>query len=316
MKAITYHRYGSFEELKLEQVALPRPKRGEVLVQVTASALNPIDCEIRSGHMQLVTGWRFPRIAGSDFAGTVVDRGPGVDQYANGDPVYGFLAPERGGALAEYLTIDTQEIARMPLNLKFEEAAGLPLAAQTVVQAFGLQHDLKGKLVFIHGASGGVGVMAVQIAKILGAEVHASCSFRNTEMVKKLGADQVVDYTQNDIRKLGAVYDVFFDVYGNMPLPKVAHQIVKNGRHLSTIPNPINFFRVFNPLKSRAAKVVVVRSRQHDLELIAQWVETGRLLPIIDRILPMAEAAAAHEYLETKRAKGKVIIRIRTLHNS
>jgi NADPH:quinone reductase-like Zn-dependent oxidoreductase len=314
MKAITYQRYGSVEELKLEQVAMPRPKRGEVLVQVVAAALNPVDSVIRSGHLKWVTGWQFPRIAGSDFAGTVVDKGPGVEEYSAGDPVYGFLNPEQGGAFAEYLTVNVKNIARIPLNLKFEEAASLPLAAQTVVQAFGSSKSYQGKRVFIHGASGGVGVLAIQIAKILGAEVHASCSYRNTDLVKKLGADQVVDYTQQDIRKLGERYDVFFDVYGNMPLYKVAHQILRSGIHLSTIPNPSNFLQAFNPLKRRSAKVVVVRSRQNDLEQIANWAETGKLIPVIDRVWPMAEAAIAQAYLETKRAKGKVVLRIRSLY--
>jgi NADPH:quinone reductase-like Zn-dependent oxidoreductase len=311
MQAIIYKRYGGVEVLNQTSRPLPSPRPAEVLVRVKAAALNPIDCEIRAGRMWPVTGWRFPKIAGSDFAGEIVQLGPQVKDLQVGQAIYGFVPTTQGGAYAEYLTVHRDQTSPIPSGLDFQQAAALPLAAQTALQALRDLAKLQaGQEVFIHGASGGVGLLAIQIAKIMGARVIASCSHRNTELVKSLGADEVIDYTQNDIRKLGRVFPVFFDVYGNMPIHKVWHQVSKNGTHVTTIPSPANFWQQFNPLAKRRSRVVLVKSRRTDLQSIAEWVEKGQLQPIIDRVYPLAEAAEAQIYLESKRARGKVVLRV------
>ena len=311
MKAILQHRYGPASVLQMGEAPKPIPRSGEVLVRIQAAALNPVDCEMRKGHFWPLSGIRFPRIPGSDFAGVVESTGTGVTGQKPGDAVYGFSPTYRGGSYAAYIAIPARAIACKPESLSFGEAAGIPLAAQTALQALrNLGHLQAGQSVFIHGASGGVGKFAVQIAAILGAQVHASCSFRNTEAVKALGAETVIDYTQNDIRKLGREYDIFFDVYGNMPLPRVWHQVAKRGIHISTIPSPVNFWRAANPLSKRKTRVVLVRSVTADLDLLSNWVEEGKLASIIDRTYPLEQAREAHEYLETRRATGKIVLNI------
>lgn len=311
MKAIIYSQYGDPSVLRQADQPVPQPRAGEVQVRVNYAALNPVDCEIRKGRISLLTGWRFPRIPGSDFAGIVSACGPDVTQFSPGDAVYGFTSPLRGGAYAEYLTIPVGRIARIPEGCTFAQAASLPLAALTALQGMRDCGHLKpGGSVFIHGASGGVGTLAVQIAKALGATVHASCSYRNTAAVAALGADEVFDYTQTNIRQLGRTYDLFFDVYGNMPLSRVWHQVAKEGAHVTTIPTPDNYLQAWNPFRKRQTKVVVVNSKTADLEwLNAQW-EAGKLHSVIDRKYPLAEAQNAQEYQESRRAKGKICLHI------
>lgn len=311
MKAIIYHKYGPAEVMQMAERPIPEPGEGEVLVQIKAAALNPIDYVIRSGHMWPVTGFRFPKIPGSDFAGGVKKNGTKVNGFQIGEQVYGFSPTIKGGAYAEYVVVKADAIAPMPSTLNFQQAAALPLAAQTAMQAMrDLAKMQVGQSVFIHGASGGVGQLAVQIAKGMGLKVSASCSFRNTEMVASLGADEVFDYTKTDIRKLGQQFDLFFDVYGNMPLGKVWHQITEKGMHVTTIPSPLNFLQQINPFAKRRNRVVVVKSRREDLLLLKSWVESGAIKPIIDRVYPLAEVVAAHQYQESKRARGKVILQV------
>jgi 2-desacetyl-2-hydroxyethyl bacteriochlorophyllide A dehydrogenase len=311
MKAIIYPKYGPAEVMQLAERPIPEPGKDEVLVKIEAAALNPIDYVIRSGHMWPVTGFRFPKIPGSDFAGGIKKIGAEVINFQIGELVYGFSPTVLGGACAEYVVVKAKAIAPMPAGLNFQEAAALPLAALTAMQAMrDLAQMQAGQSVFLHGASGGVGQLAIQIAKVMGLKVSASCSFRNIEMLKSLGADEVIDYTQNDIRKLGRTFDLFFDVYGNMPLGKVWHQINASGVHVSTIPSPLNFLQQVNPFAKRRNRVVVVQSRREDLLLLKNWVENGAVKPIIDRVYPLEEVVAAHHYQESKRARGKVILQV------
>lgn len=314
MQAITYRKYGPPKVLHLEERPRPVARAGEVLVRVHAAALNPVDCEMRSGKLAVVSGFRFPKIPGSDFAGEVVETGQAVRHFGIGDRVYGMTDPRTGGSYAEYMSIGEDKLAQMPEGLSYEEAASLPLVALTALQALRDQAGIRrGHRVFIQGGSGGVGTVAIQIAKHFGAHVTASSSYRNTNLLRKLGADEVVDYTKTDLTKIDGPYDIYFDVYGNMPFWKVRHLIRPRGKHVSTIISPQNFAIAFltKLLPGKRAAVVVVESKKIDLENIARMVKRGDLHPVIDKTFALEAAAEAQSYLETRRASGKVILNIR-----
>ncbi|MFK7921097.1 MAG: NAD(P)-dependent alcohol dehydrogenase [Bacteroidia bacterium] len=312
MNAIFYQQYGSPEVLEYGTQAIPNPGTKEVLIKVHASALNPIDCEIRKGSFKIVTGKQFPRIPGCDFAGEVIAKGSRVKTFQIGDLVYGMSKTYRGGAHAEYITMNAGEIGLKPERLSMIEAAAMPLASLTSLQALrDLAHLETGQKVLLNGASGGVGVFAIQLAKAMGAEVYTTCSSRNFELVKSLGADHLIDYTQTNIRNNKERFDVIFDIYGSQSFPRVKHLLTPKGKHITTIPSPKNFRRQWiSRFFKRSTQVVLVDSNTNDLDTLTAYVAAEKLHAVIDHILPLSEAAAAQSYLETRRARGKVVLQI------
>ena len=310
MRALVYDRFGPPDVLHVAEVDAPVARRGEVLVRVGAAALNPKDVLIRKGKFSLVAGRRFPKIPGYDFAGTVEDVGPHVHGLSRGQPVYGMINGWSGRACAELVSVPAGELAAMPERLSVVEAAAVPLAALTALQALRDEARISaGARVVVNGASGGVGTFAVQIAKRLGARVTAVCSRRNAELVMSLGADDVLAYDEGDVRELEGEVHAFFDVFGNQPYPKVRHLLSRRGRFVTTIPRPGAVVRdVATRLSLRSARLVVVRSRARDLDLLRSWIDAGVLRPVIDRSVPLERGAEAAAYLETKRARGKVVL--------
>jgi NADPH:quinone reductase-like Zn-dependent oxidoreductase len=311
MRAIFHQRFGDVSVLQSGEIAEPRLRDDELRVQVCAVALNPLDVELREGKMRWLYGRRFPMIPAHDFAGEVLETGKKVMDFVPGDAVYGMRRNGRGGAWADQLVVHATEAALKPPGIDYVQAAAIPLAAQTALQGLRDEGRLQaGQRLLINGASGGVGVFAVQIAKILGAHVTAVCSHRNAERVSKLGADEVVDYTQTRPETLSARFDLIFDVYGNKRFSKIRHLLQPQGRHVSTIPSPANFFAQYRSLLNRQrARVVVVRSRRTDLDQLSAWVAAGELQPVVDRVYAWNKAAEAYSYLETRRASGKVVAR-------
>jgi NADPH:quinone reductase-like Zn-dependent oxidoreductase len=311
MKIVRHDRYGPPEVLYLADDETPRPGRGEVLVRVAAAALNPKDVLVRKGRMKLFTRNRLPRGSGYDFSGTVVDTTRATASFKPGDEVFGMLNRWDAGTCAEYLLCPDSEMSLRPVNTALEDCAGLPLVCLTSLQAL---RDLgmlqPGQHVLINGASGGVGAHAVQIAKLLGARVTAVTSSRNTNFVRELGADEVLDYAIADIPGLTARYDVFYDVFGNYHFGRIKPLLKPQGTYVTTVPNARNLrdHLLSRLSRGRQARLVVVYSNATDLESIKYWVEHGQLRPIIDRRYPLAEAVAAHHYLETRRARGKVLL--------
>lgn len=310
MRALVYDRFGPPDVLHVAEVDAPVARRGEVLVRVGAAALNPKDVLIRKGKFSWVAGRRFPKIPGYDFAGTVEDVGPHVHGLSRGQPVYGMINGWSAGACAELVSVPAGELAAMPERLSVVEAAAVPLAALTALQALRDEARITaGARVVVNGASGGVGTFAVQIAKRLGARVTAVCSRRNAELVTSLGADDVLPYDEGDVRELKGEVHAFFDVFGNQPYPKVRHLLSRRGRFVTTIPRPAAVARdVATRLSLRSARLVVVKSRARDLDLLRSWIDAGVLRPVVDRSLPLERGAEAAAYLETKRARGKVVL--------
>jgi NADPH:quinone reductase-like Zn-dependent oxidoreductase len=323
MTAIVYRCYGGPEVLRVEAVAKPTPANDEVLVKVHAASVNPLDWHYMRGEpylMRLSAGIGAPADTGMgvDFAGTVETVGRNVTRFKAGDAVFG----GRGGALGEYVTVrEDRAIAKKPENVTFEQAAAVPIAAVTALQALRDRGQLRaGQKVLINGASGGVGTFAVQIAKALGAEVTGVCSTRNVRLVRSLGADRVIDYTRDDFTQNTTRYDLIVDNVGNHSLSAIRGVLQPSGRHVrvgSTSREPwlgpmIGWIKsaVVSPFVEQKSTAFVSSFNQTDLETLAELMQSGKVTAAIDRRYPLTDTGAAIAYLETGRARGKVIVNV------
>jgi len=309
MRAVVIDRYGGPEVLRHATVPRPMPTRGQALVRTRFIGVNPKDVIVRKGKFQVATGKKFPLIVGHDIAGEVVEAGLGAD-LAEGELVFGMINDFAGRAYAEYAAVDCQQLAKAPASVELRVAAAVPLAAQTALQALRDNAQVSpGQDVLINGASGGVGVFAVQIAKILGARVAAVCSHRNIELVTDLGADHVIDYGQTELVDLDERFDAIFDVFGNYSFDKLQHLLRARGTYVNTVPNARIFKDVAKTFARRKrAKLVVVKSRRDQLDWLRQQIDAGRLRVVVDRSFSLDDATDAHRYMETKRARGKVVL--------
>lgn len=325
MKAVYIERYGPSEVLTYGDRPRPVPRPDEVLIEVHAASVNPRDWLIRSGRYQLcwlfpvARLWRdafaFPMILGSDVAGVVVETGQQVQRFQPGDEVYAMVPSSRGfGGYAEYAAVAESAVARKPETMSFEQAAGVPLAALTALQA--LAKGLSGKVLVI-GASGGVGHYAVQIAAARGNEVVGVCSTANVGMVRGLGADQVIDYKQERFQDEVRDCDVVFDAIGRESLGSCVEVLKPGGIYVTTIPGPGTLLamarsRLTSALSRQAkrSEVVLVRSDGSDLEDMTSLAEAGDLETVVDTVYPLEDAAKAHDRSRTFRTRGKLILKI------
>ncbi|MCG6134299.1 MAG: NAD(P)-dependent alcohol dehydrogenase [Nostoc sp. LLA-1] len=312
MKAVVLRRYGSAEVLQYEDVTQPQIQPDQVLVKVHASSVNPIDWKTRKGMLSLLTGNNFPLILGFDVAGEVVAVGSQVTRFQPGDAVYGSTSFP-GGAYAEFAAVPENLITPKPANLSYEEAATVPLAALTSLQALRDLGDItSGQTVLVNGAAGGVGMFAVQIAKALGTEVTGVCSSKNLEFVKSLGADRVIDYTQQDFTADNVQYDIIFDAVAKRSLSSCKRVLKPHGIYISTLPTPEVLVQIVLTafLPGQKAKFVLEKPNAPDLVYLKELIEAGKMRTVIDRSFPLAELAAAHTYSESERAVGKIAIAI------
>lgn len=320
MKAIVYRCYGPPDVLSFEDVEKPTPKDNEVLVKVHAAGVNPLDWHYMRGEpylMRLGAGIGAPKDErmGVDFAGTVEAVGDMVTKFKPGDEVFG----GRSGAFAEYVIIpDDRALVLKPANLSFEQAASVPIAAITALQALRDKGQLKsGQKVLINGASGGVGTFAVQIAKSFGAEVTGVCSTRNVEMVRSLGADHVFDYTKEDYTESGQQYDLIIDNVGNHSLSANRRVLDdegtfviiggSKGRWLGPLMRPVNAL-LLSPFVSQEFVMILATMDGDDLSILADLMQAGTVTPVIDRSYELDEVADAIRYSEEGHARGKIVI--------
>jgi NADPH:quinone reductase-like Zn-dependent oxidoreductase len=320
MKGVVIHCYGSPDVLKLEQIARPTPADDQLLVKVHAAALNPVDWHSMRGSpyvMRMSSGLGAPKDprVGVDFAGTVEAVGKNVTQFKPGDEVFGGA----DGAVAEYVVVrESRGVALKPANITFEQAASVPVAAITALQGLRDQGGIKpGQKVLINGASGGVGTFAVQLAKHFGAEVTGVCSTRNVELVRSLGADRVVDYTQQDFTQGDARYDIILDNVGNHSISALRGVMQPNGR-LVIVGGPKGDWigplmgvikaAIVQPFVDQKLGFFIAHLNRDDMKLLGELMQAGKVTPVIDRRYPLGEAAKAMEYLEAGRARGKVIV--------
>jgi NADPH:quinone reductase-like Zn-dependent oxidoreductase len=323
MKAIVYTQYGSPDVLQLKEVAKPQPAAGEVLVKVHATGLNAADRLALSGKPYIVRlsvgGLRRSRytILGTDVAGVVEAVGPGVTAFRPGDAVFGDLAEAGFGGLAEYACAAEGFWALKPAGVSFEQAAATPMAAVTALQGLRDKGQLRaGQRVLIHGASGGVGTFAVQIAAMLGGEVTAVCSARNADMARSLGATHVIDYTREDFARNGQRYDLILAANGHRPINDYRRSLVPGGVYVVSGGSMTQIFQgiILGPVLSRVGDKrmgnLAATPNVHDLATVGEWLEKGTIRPVIDRSYPLSEAAEAFRYLEREHARGKVVITV------
>lgn len=322
MKAIVYHTYGSSEVLHLEEVEKPAPRDNEVVIQVYAVSVNAGDLHLLSGKplpfRLMGIGFFRPKntILGAAIAGRIEAVGGNVKQFQPGDDVFGDLSESGWGGFAEYVCIRADALVRKPASVSFEHAATIPLTSVTALQ--GLRdrgHIQAGQKVLIHGASGGVGTFAVQIAKAFGAEVTAVCSTRNVNTARSMGADHVIDYTKEDFAQNGQYYDLILAINGNRSILEYKRALSPNGTYVMIGGTAKQIFQamllgpwIFRNGTRKMAKNVMARPDIKDLAFVKELLEKGLVTPVIDRCYPLSEGAEAVRYLDEEHAKGKVVI--------
>jgi len=320
MKAAVYRRYGPPDVVKIEEVQEPSPKENEVLLKVRAASVNPLDAGLMKGEplsFRLLFGLRKPRLTrpGVDMAGQVEAVGRNVRRFKPGDEVFGSCR----GAFAEYACTRESKLVIKPADVTFEQAASVPVAALTALQ--GLRdkgHIQPGQKVLINSAAGGVGTFAVQIAKSFGAEVTGVCSTRNVDLVRSIGADHVIDHTQQDFTESGERYDVIFDCYVNHSLSACRRVLNPKGTYVMVggpakrwtigILAPVVKALMLSPFVSQKFVVFIARSSKEDLTIISELMATGKVTSVIDRRYRLSEVPEAIRYLEQRHAQGKVVI--------
>jgi alcohol dehydrogenase len=332
MKAMVIDRYG---EAPMRLAEMPTPVLGEyeVLAEIHAASINPVDFKIRDGKVKLLVKYRMPLILGNDFSGVVVKVGAKVTRFKVGDEIYARPRKSKIGTFAEYISIHENDIAFKPKNLSFEEAASIPLVGLTTYQAL---HDIlqlqKGQKILIQAGAGGVGTFAIQLAKLMGATVATTASEAGTNLVKSLGADEIINYKTEKFEDRLKNYDAVFDTLGGKILEKSFDVLKDGGRIVSVsgLPNArfakeygSGFFKTL--LFSAASSKLTALEKKHNvqytflfmkpsgdqLRIIAEFIESGKIKPVIDRVFPFKDAQKAMEYAQSGRAKGKIILKIR-----
>lgn len=317
MKAIVYTTYGSPDVLQLKDIEKPTPKDNQVLVKVHAASANPADWHLMRAEpflARFANGLLKPKNTrlGADLAGRIEAVGSNVTRFRIGDAVFGELPLDAMGSFAEYVCISEELLALKPDKLTFEQAAAVPLAAFTALQGLRDKGQIRpGQRVLVNGASGGVGTFAVQIAKSFGTEVTGVCSTRNLDLVRSIGADHVIDYTQTDFTNTGQRYDLIFDAIGNRSVSDLKRALTPNG--MCSVAGFTRLSRLFQTMFFGGKNVGLMetaKANQADLVFIQGLLEAGKVVPVIDRRYPLSETAEAIRYLEAGHARGKVIVTI------
>ena len=326
MKAIVYHEYGSPDVLRYEEIEKPTPASDQVLIKVRAASVNPYDWHFMRGTpyaVRIISGLRKPKSPqlGADVAGQVEAVGVSITHFKPDDHVFGICK----GAFAEYACAPESSLAIKPDNATFEQAASVPIAGLTALQALRDKGKIQpGQKVLINGASGGVGTFAVQIAKSFGADITGVCSTRNIKMVQSIGADRVIDYTQEDFTKSAQRYDLFLDCVGNHPLSACRRVLNPKGIYVGAggqsdpwMLGPIA--RMFQGLAlsafgSRKIVGIFAKAKREDLTTLSDLIQCGKVTPVIDRCYALSELPEAIRYLEQGHAQGKVTITVKD-HN-
>jgi NADPH:quinone reductase-like Zn-dependent oxidoreductase len=328
MKAIVWTKYGPPDVLQLKEVDKPSPKDNEVLVKIYATTVTAGDCELRSLNlpfyisfpMRMWIGFNKPKentIPGTELAGEIEAVGAGVKLFKPGDQVYG-SAGMGFGANAEYICLPEQPgemeggVAIKPANMTFEQAAAVPFGGRDALHFLRKGNIQDGQKILINGAGGSIGTFAVQLAKHFGAEVTAVDNTEKLDMLRSIGADQVVDYTKEDFTKRGEVYDVIFDVVGTVSFSQSAGSITKNGTYL--LANPVKGQLVRGPLtRMTSSNKVIMETASgtpEDLDLLRELIEEGKLKAVIDRVYSLDQIVEAHRYVETGQKIGNLVIKV------
>jgi len=318
LKAVVYEKYGSPDVLEYREVEKPMVMEDDILVKIHASCMNAVDWHIRSGtpFMARLMGGSAKtlfmkpkfKILGADFAGKIELVGKNIEQFKIDDEVFGTV---KAGSHAEYICVSEKDVALKPVNMTYEQAAAVPTCGFMALQGLRDKGNIKpGQRVLINGASGGVGTFAVQIAKSFGTEVTGVCSTRNLELVKSIGADEVIDYTKEDFTKKGESYDLIFDVVRKSSFSKCKNSLKPEGIYVTTAFGLRPILRKLWTSMTSSKKMIPYfgKPNKEDVIFVRDLIEAGKVKSVIDRRYPLREVAEAHRYVEKGHARGKVII--------
>ncbi len=311
MKALAYNTFGATDVLHLADLPKPEPKKGQVLVAVRATSLNLIDARVRKGMMGPLVNKRFPKIPGADVAGVVAVVGPGTEGFRVGDAVFGAVNPFVGGAMSEYAAVPASQLAHKPDGLSFEDAATLPISGLAALQVL---RDLgavrAGSEVLIHGASGPVGLFAVQIAKQFGARVAAVAGTGGLDTVKASGADEVIDYRKQDGQSFARAFDVIVNASGALPYAKAKRFLKPDGKLIEPSPTIPVFIgsKIANLFRRKKHLALAVTPKRADLETIGTMVTQGKIKTVIARRFGFSEAISAFKQLDQGGTIGKLVV--------
>lgn len=333
MKAYTINRYSKEDKLQLTEVSQPIAKETEVLIQINSASINQLDAKLKSGEFKLLLPYKFPLILGHDVAGTIISVGPKVSRFKVGDEVFARPADFKIGSFAEFIAVNENDVALKPKNISMEEAASIPLVGLTVWQAFVERANLKkGQKVFIQAGSGGVGTVAIQLAKHLGATVATTTSANNFDLVKSLGADIVIDYKTQDFETILKDYDLVLNSQDEKTLEKLMRILKAGGRAISISgPADTAFAReiglswfmktaisfLSRKVRKQAKKLGIdysflfMQANGNQLSQIGKLIEADVIRPVVDKVFPFEEINEAMAYVSSGRAKGKVILKVR-----
>jgi NADPH:quinone reductase-like Zn-dependent oxidoreductase len=314
MKAAVLDQFGSVDVMQVRDIPKPTIGPDQILVEVYATNINPIEWKMREGQMVARYGDDFPMILGFDCAGVVAEVGEEVTDFKAGDEIMARSDVGTGRCYAEYAALNPRTVVCKPKDLSFGEAASIPLVGLTVINGLQKCAGLKpGQRILIIGASGGVGTLAVQIAKNMGAHVTGVCSGRNTDLVASLGADAVIDYTQQDPLDTEESYDIVYDTVGVYQYDEAKQVLTSDGIYLTLVPVPgIDFF-IPGQTERELGKgyFVAWTPTAADLQILVDWIEAGKLRPVIDSEFTLDEIREAHARSQTERCVGKIVINVR-----
>lgn len=330
MRAMVIEQYGK-HPLRLADIPIPVVGDHDVLVEIYAASVNPLDLLVRDGKLRILMKYNMPHVLGYDFSGVVIQVGQKVRKFKAGDEVYG--RPSKGGAFAEYIAVNENDIALKPSNLTFEAAASIPLVGLTSYQVLHEKMKLKaGQKVLIQAGSGGVGTFAIQLAKAMGLYVATTTSEAGAKLVESLGADRIINYKTEQFDTLLQGYDAVFDTKGGETLEKAFKVVKKQGQIVSVVGPPnarfgeeeragfvkTNLFRLVARKITKLEKkynvkysFLFMKTSGRQLEILSGLIESVKIKPVIDRIFPLEDAQKALEYSESGRAKGKIILKIK-----
>jgi NADPH:quinone reductase-like Zn-dependent oxidoreductase len=314
MKAYYSSKYGGPEYAFFGELPDVTAKKGELLVEVKAVSINPVDYKIMQGAVKLISGSKFPRVFGTDFAGIVKEITEDTAGFAPGDKIYGSksIIFEKMGALAELLAVSPERIRKIPDGMSFEEAASLPVAALTALNGLRRCKVLQGSRVLINGGTGGVGHFAIQIAKARGAHVTSTSGSSNFELAKRLGADSVSGYSKDDLKKLTEKFDAILDAAGLMDYSDILRLLKKGGVHASTLffPPSSIYAPFISLISGRKLTSANMRAQPEDYEEIEMLWKEKKLVPLIDSTFPLSKCGDAFYHTEHGKPRGKVIVTV------
>ena len=307
MRAVQIHQYGDSTVMNLETIAIPEPAEGEVLIKIFAAGVNPVDWKIREGYYAEIIPQTLPLTLGWDFAGEIASLGKNVSKWSIGDAVYARPDLSKNGTYADYIVVSADEISSKPKTLSWQESAAVPLVTLTAWQALNDIGKIKqGDRVLIQAGAGGVGIAAIQLAKLAGATVFTTSSPRNIEFLKALGADEVIDYTQEDFSKLENL-DIVFDTIGGEPLEKSWATLKKGGCLVSVTEVPSEELATKYEVN---ASFCFVQANPEQLSKISDLIDSGKLKVEIDSVFLLEDIAKAHEKSEMGHTCGKIVIQM------